>query len=197
MDRREFLGTVAAAGAVAAGLSPLLISSPAHAKPPVRGEIRTFTLAPSIRPRPTTTWKTGDGKTMSLADFAGKVVLLNFYAAWCPPCIRELPSVDRLQAKLKSDKFEVIAMSIDAKGKSTARRLIKRQLKLQNLDLHLDPKSVLARSLGLRSMPTTYVFDAKGHEVGKLEGAAEWDSRDAVALMKYFIDNPKYSDSLS
>lgn len=197
MDRREFLSAAAVTGAAVAGLSPLLIPTPAHAKPPVRGDIRTFQLAPSSRPRPDVSWKTGDGKTLTLADFAGKVVLLNFYAAWCPPCIRELPSVDRLQAKLASDKFEVIAMSIDAKGKTTARRLIKRQLKLQNLDLHLDPKSTVARTLGLRSMPTTYVFDAKGHEVGKLEGAAEWDSRDSIALMKYFIDNPKYSDSLS
>ena len=196
MDRREFLGGAAAATAVLAGAGPLLLPSTAWAKPPIGQDVQTFELAPSKRPTPTVSWKNGGGKSLSLADFKGKVVFVNFYTKWCPPCIRELPSIDRLQAALGGDKFEVVAISIDPGGKADARRLIKRRLRLKNLELHLDPKSEVARALGVRSMPSSFVFDQKGREVGKLEGAAEWDSEDAIKLLKYFVDNPGYADGL-
>jgi thiol-disulfide isomerase/thioredoxin len=157
--------------------------------------MQLFQLAPSTRPRPTTTWKDASGKNLTLADFSGKVVLVNYWASWCPPCIRELPSIDRLQASLGGDNFTIVAINIDRGGKPIARRMVKR-LKIKHLTLYLDRESNSARSLGVRSMPTTFVFDRKGREVGKLEGGAEWDDKAAVELINYFIKNPGYADNL-
>lgn len=171
-------------------------SAPARAAdgPKLEGRMETFQVAPGIRPRPETTWKDGNGKTVSLKDFDGKIVLVNFWATWCAPCVRELPSIDRLAARLDGEEFKVVAINIDRGGKPVARKMLRR-LKLKNLDLYLDRENTAVRGLGVRQMPTTYVFDRKGREVGKLEGGAEWDEPEAVALVKYFIGNPKHGDN--
>jgi len=177
-------------------MAAAVTSSDGWAKgPALTGQVQEFQLAPSTRARPATSWKNAEGKKISLADFSGKVVMINFWASWCAPCIRELPSIDRLQAHLGGDKFTVVAISIDRGGKPVARRMLKR-INSKNLALYLDRDSSTARSLGVRNMPTTIVYDQKGREVGKLEGGAEWDSAEAVALLKYFIDNPEYADKL-
>ena len=103
--------------------------------------------------------------------------------------------MDRLQASMGSDDFTVVCISIDRGGKPVARRLMRR-LKLQHLDLYLDRRSKAAQALGLRNIPTTFLFDRKGREVGKLTGSAEWDTPDAKRLLKYFVDNPDYADKL-
>ena len=87
-----------------------------------------------------------------------------------------------------------MAINIDRGGKPVARKMLRR-LKLKGLDLYLDRENTAVRGFGVRQMPTTYVFDRKGREVGKLEGSAEWDEPEAVALVKYFIDNPDYGDN--
>jgi thiol-disulfide isomerase/thioredoxin len=171
-----------------------------QAKGPVlTGAMQVFQLAPSVQPRPSpsddATWKDSSGKILNLANFSGKVVLVNYWATWCPPCVRELPSIDRLQAQLGGDDFTIVAISIDRGGKPIARRLMKR-LRLKNLALYLDPSSKSAKTLGVRSMPTTFLFDRKGREIGKLEGGAEWDDKEAIALIRYFIDNPDHVDAL-
>jgi len=165
------------------------------AGPELVGQMQTFQMAPSTRPRPTASWTDANGKAVSLADFDGKVVMLNFWASWCPPCIRELPSINRLQAELGGDKFEVVALNIDQGGKPVANRF-KRKLNLDKLELYLNKDSSVAQSLKLRTMPTTIIFDAKGREVGKVEGAAEWDVKEAFALIRWFIENPGHADKL-
>ena len=172
-------------------------SAPARAAdgPKLEGHMEIFQLASGTRPRPEITWKDGNGKTVSLKDFDGKVVLVNFWATWCAPCVRELPSLDRLAASLDGQEFNVVAINIDRGGKPVARKMLRR-LKLKNLDLYLDRENTAVRRFGVRQMPTTYVFNRKGREVGKLEGAAEWDEPEAVALVKYFIDNPNHGGNL-
>lgn len=164
--------------------------------PKLVGQMQTMQVAPTIKARPTTTWQDKNGKKVSLADFEGKVVLLNFWATWCPPCIRELPSLNRLQAGLGGDKFEVVALNIDRGGKPVARRMMRR-LKLDKLALHLDTNSKTVKDLRVRTMPTTFIFDHLGREVAKVQGGAEWDSKEAIAVVKYFIDNPGHADKLA
>ena len=165
------------------------------AGPKLEGQMQTMQLAPSIKPRPATTWKDKSGKDVSLKNFQGKVVLFNFWASWCPPCIRELPSINRLQTGLGGDKFEVVALNIDRGGKQVARRMMRR-LKLDKLALYLDQNSKTAKDLRVQTMPTTFVFDHMGREVAKVQGGAEWDSKEAIAVLKYFINNPTHADKL-
>ncbi len=192
LSRRSFVIGLAA-GLIAANLS----GGPAKATgPELSGHMQNFKLAPSARPRPSETWTDEAGKSVSLADFAGKVVMVNFWASWCPPCLRELPSINRLQAALGGKDFTIVALNIDQAGKPLARRLA-RKLKLEKLALYVDPKSVVPKSWKIRNMPTTILFDRQGREVGKLEGGVEWDTPETLKLVKFFIDNPGYTDTLS
>ena len=170
-------------------------STTSNAGPELIGQMKTFKMTPITQPRPAATWKDANGKEVSLADFDGKVVMLNFWASWCLPCIRELPSVNKLQAGLGGDKFTVVALNIDQGGKPVANRF-KRKLKLDKLDLYMDQDNSAAKSLKLRTMPTTIIFDAKGREVGKVEGSAEWNVKETLALIQWFIDNPGHADTL-
>lgn len=186
------VAVIAVVGAVA-----LFPTTVATAKgPKLVGQMQNFQLANRLITGPDLSWADRSGRTVKLSDFEGKVVLFNYWASWCGPCQRELPGIDRVQAKLGGDNFEVVALNIDREGKIVALKFAKR-LRLENLKLYLDPKSVTARSLGLRAMPTTYMFDRKGNLLGRLEGGAEWDTPEAHALIRYFIDNPEYADGLT
>ena len=102
---------------------------------------------------------------------------------------------DRLQAALGGNGFAVVALNINREGKRKAKRMMRR-LKLKDLSLNLDRAVKVAKTLGVINMPTTFLFDRQGREIGKLEGGAEWDEKESIRLMKYFIDNPGYADTL-
>jgi thiol-disulfide isomerase/thioredoxin len=139
----------------------------------VEGQVQNFLLG--NRPGPDAQWRSGEGAKVSLADFTGKVVMVNFWATWCAPCIRELPSINRLQAVLGGDDFTVVAINIDTGGEAVAAPF-SRRLKISNLDLYIDPRGATSRAMGVNVMPTTVIYDRGGQEVGRLEGGAEWDS---------------------
>jgi thiol-disulfide isomerase/thioredoxin len=152
----------------------------------VEGQVQNFLLG--NRPGPDAQWRSGEGAKVSLADFTGKVVMVNFWATWCAPCIRELPSINRLQAVLGGDDFTVVAINIDTGGEAVA-ALFSRRLKISNLDLYIDPRGTTSRAMGVNVMPTTVIYDRGGQEVGRLEGGAEWDSPEALALLQWFIND--------
>ena len=108
--------------------------------PKLVNQMKKFKLTTITSARPDISWKDANDNEVTLELFDGKVVLLNFWASWCLPCIRELPSINRLQAKLGGDKFTVIALNIDRGGKPIANRF-KQKLKLDKLDLHIDQKN--------------------------------------------------------
>ena len=164
---------------------------PARHGPKYTGQMQNFVLTKGRADPPAETWRDADGTSVSLKDFRGKVVLLNFWASWCAPCLRELPSINALQAKLGGDKFQVVALNLDRNGAKAALPMIER-LKLDRLKLQLDPESKVAVDLGVSVMPTTIVYDATGRELGRLKGAAEWNSPEALELVSYFIDNPDF-----
>ena len=179
-------------GAVA--LAPKLTPSVGNG-PPVVGQMRYFVAAKTQIPRPEIAWKDAEGNTVRLARFDGKVVLLNYWATWCGPCLEELPSLNSLQVKLGGTDFEVVAVNLDLSGKPVAAPMAKR-LKLDALALYLDTDSVSYRTMGATAMPTTYLFDRNGDVLGVYRGGAEWDSREAVALMKYYIERPAPAGAL-
>lgn len=124
---------------------------------------------------PAVTFSTGDGTMISLEDFAGRVVLLNFWATWCAPCVEEMPTLDRLQAELGGDRFEVVALSSDRAGAEAVDPFYD-QHDLGNLALYLDPDGDVGRAFGIRGLPTTVLIDSQGREIARKEGAAEWDA---------------------
>ena len=108
----------------------------------------------------------GDGKPVTLQDFAGQVVLLNFWATWCAPCVREMPSLDRLQAKLGGEGLAVVTVSRDRGGANVVMPFYER-LELTNLGVYLDPKGAFSRAFKVRGLPTTILIDREGRVVGE------------------------------
>jgi thiol-disulfide isomerase/thioredoxin len=135
------------------------------------------------KPVPELTFFDEAGNEVTLADFAGDVVVLNLWATWCAPCRREMPSLDRLQATLGEDGLTVIALSLD-RGDVAKVRAFFEELQIANLAIYQDPQARAGRALGAPGLPTTIVIDRTGQEVGRLLGPAEWDSEEALALLR-------------
>lgn len=154
--------------------------------PPILGDMQNFTLSSQTSPVPQTTFRDGNGNTLGLADFAGKILVVNFWATWCFPCIREIPTLDRLQGQLGGEDFEVIAMSQDREGADVVRAFFTRT-KVKNLKIYVDAKGKFAAAFAVRGLPTTLVLDRGGRELGRISGIAEWDGRDARDLIEFFM----------
>jgi thiol-disulfide isomerase/thioredoxin len=125
----------------------------------------------------------GSGQPLTLADFAGKVVLLNIWATWCIPCREEMPTLDRLQTELGSLDFEVVALSIDRGGVDAVRKFYG-EIGIERLAIYIDSSGNAATELGVVGLPTTLLIDRQGREIGRLVGPAEWDSPEMVGFLR-------------
>lgn len=147
--------------------SPFVPADPPSAAPPVR-----FT--------------DGAGRPVSLADFSGKVVLVNLWATWCGPCVKEMPSLDRLQGQMGGSDFAVVALSVDRGGLSAVAPFFRR-IGVRSLPVYLDPAGVSLGQFHVRGLPTTILVDRRGHERGRAEGAVDWTGADAEAVIGRLI----------
>lgn len=175
-----------------------LLSWTAHADPlPALGN-RTaqFTWLRPVRAAPSISFRDAEGRSIDLGRFRGKVVLLNFWATWCIPCVYEMPALDRLQAKLGGRRFSVVAVSIDKEGKDVVAPFFRR-LGLTYLAVYLDPDQRLGHlnaretergGLALYGFPISYIIDTRGDVLGYIVGATDWDSQQAVAFLRYFME---------
>ncbi len=130
-----------------------------------------------------------DGGSLTLEDFRGRVLLINVWATWCPPCREEMPTLDRLQAELGGDRFEVLALSIDRDGVEAVRRFFE-SIGIESLAIYVDTSARISESLRVVGLPTTVLVDAEGREVARAIGPYAWDSPEIVDTLKGFIDEP-------
>jgi len=126
------------------------------------------------------------GQTRSLADFKGKVVLLNIWATCCGPCRLEMPALDRLQATLGGPDFEVVPISIDRGGMETVRKFYS-EIGLRILAKYIDASGQALRTLDAVGLPTTLLIDRAGREIGRIIGPAEWDTPEIAEFLKSVI----------
>lgn len=151
------------------------------------GHMTAFVFKKTPEAVPDTAFLDASGKERTLKDWQGKVVLLNLWATWCAPCRKEMPSLDRLQAELGSDKFEVVAVSVDKTGIDGARKFLD-QIKVSKLGVFADPNIKLGTELKAIGMPASILIDRESREVGRLVGPAEWDSEDAKRLIRAMLN---------
>jgi thiol-disulfide isomerase/thioredoxin len=191
---RLALGALGVALLIAAGVGVYFSLPPAD--PPPAGTERVAGAFPlRLHPRPQTlpniAFEDNKGRRLTLADFRGKIVLLNIWATWCPPCRREMPSLDRLQAKLGGADFEVVTVSIDQGD--DALFLVEEffsEIGVKHLRIYLDRTGSAARQLDALGLPVTILVDRGGMELGRLVGPAEWDSHEALATLRRYLDTP-------
>lgn len=146
-----------------------------------------FVLRDTPQPVPALAFQDGEGRPLSLENFRGKVVVLNIWATWCAPCREEMPTLDRLQAKLGGADLEVLALSIDQGGPAAVREFF-RAIGIKHLRLYIDPTSQALNALDILGIPATLLIDRQGRELGRLVGIAKWDSLEMVAFLKMVID---------
>lgn len=126
------------------------------------------------------------GADISVADFKGKKLLINFWASWCLPCREEMPALEALEQKKGSPEFEVVAVNIDTRDPNKPKAWLK-EVGIQGLAYYADPEAKVFQDLkGVGrafGMPTTMLIDRNGCEIGTLSGPAEWASEDAIKLI--------------
>lgn len=175
------------------GIAMIATAYPAAAQnsePPLGGDFGSnFTFFDPPIPAPPTAFTEGAEERVSLRDFKGEVVLVNFWATWCAPCVAEMPALNRLQADLAPQGFRIIAISQDRRGLGVVKPFYE-DLNLDAMGIYLDPKGVAARDFQVKGLPTTLLVDRRNRIIGMLQGPAEWDSPESKALMQFYLDQP-------
>ena len=152
-------------------------------------EAAPLVLHPSPRELPPLRFADGTGAATSLSDFHGRVVLLNVWATWCAPCVKEMPTLDRLQAALGGPDFEVVALSIDQAGAAAVQPFFIR-LGIANLRVYVDTFGDASSRLVAAGIPLTLLIDRNGREIARKLGPAEWDRPEIAQLIRERVDRP-------
>ena len=144
-----------------------------------------FIPADPPQPAPEISLTDRDGKPATLDDFKGKLVLVNLWATWCQPCLKEMPSLAGLPKTL-GDGFVLLAVSEDRGGDKAVAPFVEK-LGLDKLKIYLDPESKVGHAFTVRGLPTSIVIGPKGEVVGRVEGAADWGSDKMLDPLKKLL----------
>ncbi|WP_377509001.1 TlpA disulfide reductase family protein [Octadecabacter sp. R77987] len=123
-----------------------------------------------------------DGGRITLAAFEGRYVVLNFWATWCAPCRKEMPQLSALQDTHGGDAIEVVTIATGPNPQPAMERFFE-EIGVTNLPLHRDPRSDLARDMGVLGLPVTLILNPEGQEIARLQGDADWSSDSAMAIV--------------
>ena len=124
-------------------------------------------------------------KNVNLADFRGKLVILNFWATWCAPCKEEMPSLDDLQSNDKLNNLKIIPINIGQENISKSEFFFK-ELNIQNLNIYFDAPITLAKKFSLRGVPTTILFNKKGEEFARIMGSINFKDEKFINWLKNY-----------
>lgn len=156
-----------------------------------KGEVAAMTISKKPEKLADYAFTGPEGKPVSLSAFKGKTVLLNVWATWCVPCRAEMPELDKLQAEMGSDKFQVVAVNIDTTRLERPKKFFE-ETGVKALTLYSDPKANIffemkqaGKALGL---PVTVLIDPEGCQLGLMNGPANWHSADAKALVSKAVE---------
>jgi thiol-disulfide isomerase/thioredoxin len=174
--------TVAAASIFLLVAPTLEAADEGEADMPDRTKLGEFVPATQPRPAPAISLADTSGHSVELSELQGKLVIVNLWATWCGPCLREMPSLERLQSRL-GERVAVLAVSEDRGGNKSVEPFIAK-LGLKSVKIYIDPKSEVGHAFGVRGLPTSFLIDREGKVLGRVEGAAEWDSPKILGVLE-------------
>ena len=138
-------------------------------------------------PAPNFTFPGLDGKKVNLADYKGKVVLLNIWATWCAPCVAEMPSMEKLYQELKDEGFEILAVSVDESGAEAVNPFMEKH-KL-GFPVLLDTKGDIKTLYQATGIPESFIIDGEGIIVEKIIGPRDWAASSAIRYFRNLIQS--------
>jgi len=175
-ESNDTAAACANAATVAAALDPL-----------ATGEVAAFQVATRPQLLSDLAYTDAEGRPVTLAGLEGKIALVNIWATWCAPCRREMPALDRLQAELGGEEFQVVPISIDTGDPARPREFLD-SIGIKHLPLYTDPSTEVFGELKSRSLalglPVTIILDRNGCHLGHMNGPAEWDAPEGRALIE-------------
>ncbi len=174
--------TVAAASMFLLVAPTLGAADEGEADMPDRTKLGEFVPSSQPYPAPAISLADTTGHSVELSELRGKLVIVNLWATWCGPCLREMPSLERLQSRL-GERIAVLAVSEDRGGNKTVEPFIAK-LGLKSVKIYIDPKSEVGHAFGVRGLPTSFLIDREGKVLGRVEGAAEWDSPKILGVLE-------------
>lgn len=127
-----------------------------------------------------------DGADLTLEDYRGKYVLLNFWATWCAPCRKEMPMLSELQTEFGGEKFEVLTIATGRNSPTGIKKFLD-EVGIDNLPRHQDPKQKLASQMGIFGLPITVILNPEGKEIARMRGDADWASDSAKSIIRTMI----------
>ena len=122
-----------------------------------------------------------EGNTINLKEYKSKIYILNFWATWCAPCKKEMPSLDKLH---KNDNIEVFAINVEKKNKNKTKKFFK-DLDIENLSIYFDTELELTKSLSLRGLPTSIILNQDKKEVARIIGEVDFND---FSLLNWLLD---------
>ena len=147
------------------------------------GELKDLELIEDKKNISNLFFKNNLNQNIKFSKFNGNILLINFWATWCPPCIKEMPSLDRLQSKFDKG-FKVLPISLDRDGIEEVKNFYI-ETKIKNLNQFFDFKNTLAKELKLFGLPTSFFVNKDGIIIAKYEGDIDWDNDTVIKFIKY------------
>ncbi|MEM1315520.1 MAG: TlpA disulfide reductase family protein [Pseudomonadota bacterium] len=185
---RRSLPAAALLAALAAFANPALAELSAEERAQLEqmreGDMTKLLIHEAPKPAVEAEFFNPNGGAATVQDFAGQVTVVNLWATWCPPCIKEMPALDRLRQALSDDpRVDVVTVNTERRGRAKAMDFMADN-KLYALEPWSDERNALPRAIGVLGLPTTVILDPQGREIARLQGDAVWDAPEAEALLR-------------
>lgn len=147
-----------------------------------QGDMKKLEFHSAPKAVPDIAFQDADGKEHRLSDYRGKYLVVNFWATWCAPCRKEMPTLDKLQAEMGGETLQVLPIATIRNTLPAVKRFF-REDNIASLPILIDPRAALAHQMGVMGLPVTVIVNPEGQEIGRLIGEADWSDKNARAVL--------------